>query len=145
MANWRLRRAIIDDCDALSDCIEAAYSTYASRLPDLPAVAEGIADDIANHRVWVVEIDRKIVGGIILIPKDGHLLLANVAVHPQSSGQGLGRALMQRAESDCLELGLSELRLNTHVNMPDNVSLYAHLGWQETGRIGKKLFMKKTL
>lgn len=145
MADWQLRRAEVDDATALAGCIEAAYSAYSSRIPDLPAVTEGIADDIANHRVWVAERGRKIVGGIILIPKDDYLLLANVAVHPASSGLGLGRALMERAEAECLELGKSELRLSTHVRMPENVRLYAHLGWEETSWVGNKVLMKKVL
>ena len=145
MADWRLRRAQADDAVELSDCIEAAYSDYASRIADLPAVTEGVADDIADHRVWVIERDGGIAGGIVLIPQADHLLLANVAVHPASSGLGLGRALMERAEADCLELGKSELRLSTHVRMPENVWLYTHLGWEETGRTGNKILMRKAL
>jgi N-acetylglutamate synthase-like GNAT family acetyltransferase len=145
MADWLLRRATTDDGGSLSDCIEAAYSIYSTRVPDLPAVSEGVAGDIANHRVWVIEMDQKIVGGIIMIPRDGYMFLANVAVHPTNAGLGFGRILMDRAESDCLELGMHELRLNTHVEMPENVDLYSHLGWRETGRAGNKVMMKKTL
>lgn len=145
MADWHLRRATPDDGEALSDCIEAAYAIYSTRVPDLPAVSEGVADDITHHRVWVIEMDQKIVGGIIMIPKDGYMFLANVAVHPSHAGIGLGRTLMERADSDCLKLGMRELRLNTHVDIPENVDLYSHLGWQETGRTGNKVHMKKTL
>ncbi len=37
------------------------------------------------------------------------------------------------------------LRLSTHVDMPENVRLYIHLGWEETGRTGNKVQMKKNI
>jgi len=143
MPDFTIRRARARDSDALSACIDAAYSIYASRISDLPAVSEGIPDAIETHRVWVAEIEHDIVGGVILVPQDGFLQLENVAVRPEKSGIGLGRALMERAEADCLELGFDELRLSTHEDMPENVRLYAHLGWRETGRSGNKVHMDK--
>ena len=145
MSKWKIRPATVQDAAALSECIEAAYSVYASRIPDLPAVSEGISDDIANQIVWVAEITRAIVGGIILIPKQDFLILANVAVHPKCLGLGLGRALIEVADRVCLELGLNEIRLSTHIEIPENVRLYKHLGWQETNRAGNKIHMRKFL
>ena len=145
MADWRLRRANVGDADALSECIAAAYSIYATTVTDLHAVSEGISDDIKNHSVWVAEIDQNIVGGIIVIPQEGNLLVTNIAVHPECSGLGLGRALMELAEAECLKSGTHELRLSTHVDMPENVRLYIHLGWEETGRTGNKVQMKKNI
>ena len=141
MPNFTIRHAQARDSSALSECIDAAYSIYASRITDLPAVSEGISHAIENHRVWVAEIEHDIVGGIILIPHDDFMILENVAVHPKSTGLGLGRALMERAEAECLELGLHELRLSTHEDMPENVQLYTHLGWRETARSGNKVHM----
>jgi len=66
-------------------------------------------------------------------------------VHPDFAGQGLGRVLMDKAEAEARALGLAELRLATHVGLPENVALYAHLGWQENGREGNKVLMRKTL
>ncbi len=145
MTNFKLRRAQARDSRALSACIDAAYSIYASRVNDLPAVSEGISHAIENHRVWVAETGHDIVGGIILIPHDDFMLLENVAVHPASSGLGLGRALIEHAEAECLAFGLHELRLSTHTDIPENIQLYTHLGWRETGRTGNKVHMSKCL
>ena len=145
MSKWKIRPATIQDSGALSECIESAYSVYASRINDLPAVSEGISGDIANQIVWVAEINQTIIGGIILIPKQEFLILANVAVQPKSAGLGIGRALIELADRVCLELGLNEIRLSTHVDIPENVRLYKHLGWQETGRAGNKIHMRKLL
>lgn len=145
MADWHIRRAVPGDAEALTSCIDAAYTIYDSRGLDLPDVSADIAEDITSHRVWIGELDGSVAGGIVLVPKDDHLIVANVAVDPAKSGQGLGGALMARAEADCLALGLRELRLNTHIGIPENVALYAHLGWQETGRSGNKVTMRKLL
>ena len=145
MSKWKIRPATVQDAPALSECIEAAYSVYASRIIDLPAVSEGVSDDITNHIVWIAETGQAIVGGIILIPKQDCLILANVAVHPDSTGLGLGRALIELADRVCLERGLNEIRLTTHVAILENVRLYKHLGWQETGRDGDKIHMSKRL
>ena len=56
MEKWSIRRAEPRDATALSDCIDAAYSVYAPRIKDLPAVSEGISEEIENHLVWVAEL-----------------------------------------------------------------------------------------
>lgn len=145
MANFTVRLAEARDAGGLAECIEAAYSVYASRIHDLPAVSDGIPDAIKHHRVWIAELEGQIVGGMILVPKDDFLVLENVAVRPECAGMGLGRALIQRAEEDCLELGLHEIRLSTHEDMPENVAIYSHLGWTETGRSGNKVHMSKAI
>ncbi len=73
------------------------------------------------------------------------MILENVAVHPDSSGLGVGSALIKQAEAECLEFGLHQLRLTTHVDMPENIRLYEHLGWRETGRSGSKVQMSKDI
>jgi GNAT superfamily N-acetyltransferase len=145
MANWTIRRAENRDAEALSVCIDAAYGRYAARIADLPPVSADCAGEIAKFQVWVGEVAQELVGGLVLIPQDGFLRLANVAVHPDYRGAGLGRAFMALAEAQALEQGYRELRLTTHVDMPENVQLYAHLGWEQTGRDGNKVSMKKLL
>ncbi len=145
VAKWRVRSAEADDAVALAACIDAAYAGYRARINDLPQVSEGIADEIATNLVWVAELDRRIVGGLILVPRHDHAVLANLAVHPDASGMGIGRALIEHAEGMCRTLKKAELRLSTHVAMPENVDLYQHLGWEETGRSGNKVQMTKHL
>jgi len=143
MPNWKIRPAQAQDADALTKCIDTAYAIYNDRIIDLPAVSEGIAEDIRAHNVWVAEADQSVVGGLILIPRDGFALLANVAIDPIFRGRGLGRRLIERAEEECLRLSLRELRLTSHVAMPETLGLYEHLGWKETGRSGNKVHMTK--
>lgn len=87
---------------------------------------------IASHVVWVVESQGKIVGGLVLIPAGDHVLLDNIAVHPDYQGQGIGRALLDLADTETRQLGLDELRLYTHIKMYENLELHSRLGWEET-------------
>lgn len=143
MAGWRLRRAEPEDAAALAACIDAAYEVYAARIPDLPAVSEGIAEDISRNVVWVATRAGRVGGGLVLIVKPDHLLVANVAVAPAAAGTGLGRALLDRATEEARTRGKAELRLSTHIDMPENVRLYEHLGWRVTGRAGTRVRMSR--
>ena len=145
MANWSIRKAEFRDADALSDCIDAAYEQYVTRIDDLPPVSADCAKEIANYQVWVADAAGVVIGGLVLIPQEGFMRLANVAVHPDHRGTGLGRAFMTLAESEAQKQGYRELRLNTHVDMPENLQLYAHLGWHRTGRVGTKVSLNKIL
>lgn len=140
-----LRPATPEDAPALAACISAAYAPAAARIPDLPPVDEGIAEDIAAHTVWVICEDGAIVGGLILHIEDAHARLANIAVSPAHRGKGIGRRLIDKAESLTRAAGLAELRLTTHRDMPENVRLYAHLGWHKTGKTGAQIHMRKSL
>ena len=145
MAGWTIRPAVAEDTVPLETCIDAAYAGYRARIKDLPRVSEGIADDIRTNLVWVAELDQEIVGGLILALGTDHAVLANLAVHPDAGGMGIGRGLIEQAEAECREQRKAELRLSTHVAMPENISLYRHLGWEETARSGNKVTMAKRL
>ncbi|MDP6564012.1 MAG: GNAT family N-acetyltransferase [Alphaproteobacteria bacterium] len=144
MANWILRRADHGDADDLAACIDAAYARYAARITDLPPVSANCAEEIAKHQVWVAEIQNEIAGGLVMIPEDGFMLIANVAVHPDHMGAGLGRALIALAETESVDQGFRRMRLTTHVEMPENVLFYEHLGWEQDHRHGNKISMIKT-
>jgi len=145
MSNWKLRQAKQADAVALAECIDRAYSIYANRILDLPPVSEGIAEDIEKGLVWIAERGNRVIGGLVLIQGDSHIKLANIAVSPNATGIGLGKALMQLAEAETLKRGFDELRLSTHIEMPENVRLYEHLGWREIGRSRNKVQMAKSI
>jgi N-acetylglutamate synthase-like GNAT family acetyltransferase len=101
--------------------------------------------EIENYPVWVVESKGNILGGLVMTFEKNRASIANIAVDPDSQGQGMGGALMNFAESKARENGFSELHLATHVLLAENISLYRHLGWQETARGGSRILMKKVI
>ncbi|MEW4460951.1 GNAT family N-acetyltransferase [Roseibium algicola] len=137
--------AKLQDVPALKTCIDRAYALVKSTLPDLPDVSSGLEEDIGQNQVFVAETDGRIVGCAILGLHGQSAHLMNIAVDPDSRGMGIGRLLMETVEVFASESGATEIHLATHVAMPENVALYAHLGWSELERNGNKVLMKKDL
>lgn len=144
---WTIRKAAISDAKSLSECMQAAYEIYTPRLggKSLPPMIVDYEEEIRSYSVWVAESEYKLVGGLILMPEDGHMTVANIAVHPQFQGNGLGRGLMEFAEAAAQTKGYSELHLATHVLLTENLSLYSHLGWLEVGRDESRIYMRKRI
>lgn len=140
-----VRQATSRDVHSLKSCIIEAYAKYQSKIPDLPPVTEGIAEDINNHNVWVAITGDELAGCIFLVPKQRFMKLANLAVHPGFAGKGIGRILTSFAEGESMRQGFLEMRLNTHRSMPDNIAIYQHLGWQVVTKNGNTVAMKKNL
>jgi len=140
-----LRPAVVEDAPALTACIDAAYQGYRNAGIDLPPVADGIAEDIRDNHAWVAEDAQGIVGGAVLIVTAEAAKMANVAVHPNRAGQGIGRLLMDCVLDAAEALGHSRITLVTHRDMPDNIALYEHLGFTVDSHDGAKIHMTRPL
>ena len=133
-----IRAATPGDVPAVAALVEAAYERYIERIGRRPAPMD---DDHAAHvarRDQYVLCDADgtgaVIGAIVLIARDGHLFVDNVAVAPALHGRGLGRALLEFAEREARRRGLEELRLYTNAAMTENLAIYPRLGYEETGR-----------
>ncbi len=134
-----IRRALPRDAEGLADCITAAYAPFIAEGLALPPVSEGIDEDIAKHHVWVAERNGQIVGGVVLVVGEtAHL--ANLAVHPDAGGGGIGRRLIDQAQDAAWTAGYDRVHLATHIDMTATQSFYRRLGWQETGQDGNKVY-----
>jgi len=144
---WNIRKALKKDSSGLQDCMESAYSLYQSRMGGnrLPPMDVDYALEIKDFPCWVAEHEGKIVGGLIMMFDEQHASLANIAVHPEFQGQGLGGGLMRFAENIAKEMKFSELHLATHVLLSENISLYLHLGWVEVDRDDVRVYFKKEI
>ena len=131
-----IRPASADDRHAVEEIVTLAYVHYVERIGKPPGpMLDNYAALIASGAVSVLtETERAVEGAIVLLPKPDHLLLDNVAVHPNRQGRGYGRQLIAFAEDEARRLGHAELRLYTHVTMVENIALYTRLGFVETGR-----------
>ena len=131
-----IRPATLTDRIAVEALVASAYATYVARIGKPPGpMLDDYGALIAAGAVSVVDgADGAIDGLIVLLPQSDHLLLDNIAVQPHRQGRGLGRLLIAFAESEARRLGFGELRLYTHVTMTENIALYRHYGFVETGR-----------
>jgi N-acetylglutamate synthase-like GNAT family acetyltransferase len=118
-------------------------------LPAIPAVTTDYAAALGHSRVWVLASSDKVIGALVTEQRSDHLLLEMIAVAPGAQGTGCGRLLLERAENDAVELGLSEVRLYTNEAMTQNLSFYPRHGYRETGRAVddgfRRVYFSKTL
>ena len=137
-----VRRATIEDVARFTTVLEAAYAPF--QALGLPPVTEGIAEDIRDHNVWVADIDGTVQGGIVLVlGRQAHI--ANLAVHPDAGGHGIGQALIAKASEAAAAAGHDIIHLATHAKMTTTQGFYRKLGWEEAGREGKKVYFQKQL
>ncbi len=134
-----IRRATLDDVAGLRSTMIAAYDPFAQAGISLPPVSEGLDDDIRDHHVWVAVDQGIVVGGIVLVLRDGAAYVANLAVHPDAKGQGLGRKLIETATTAAQSAGYATISLSTHREMLATQTFYTRLGWQRVGQHGDKV------
>jgi ribosomal protein S18 acetylase RimI-like enzyme len=145
-----VRRASEDDLPAIKELVDAAYTKYIERIGRPPApMVQDYGQLLITSRVWVIDCGTTIVGLLVTEDKGDHLFLDVIAVAPESQGSGFGRKLMDRAELDAAEQGLTEVRLYTNQAMTENLTFYPKLGYRETGRGGqdgyRRVFYTKML
>ena len=78
---------------------------------------------IRQHQTFVAEQNGQVIGVVVLIQRDAGMLLDNIAVHPDHQGRGLGRRLVEFAESETRKQGYSHLALYTRERMQANVHI----------------------
>lgn len=145
MSETLIRKARPEDADPLSKCFKAAYAYWMGLLPDLPDVTGGMAEEIATRRVYVAEGPSGILGGAILDLSQTPAYVINVGVHPDVTGIGLGRRLMETVEHAARTDGADSIALSTHLEMTRAVEFYTRLGYAVTQREGTRISMAKSL
>lgn len=145
MGKYKVRAAVSTDAAALQRCMYAAYSRYEDRVDvsALPPMQADYREEIDGYPVWVIEHQGQVVAGLIMVFEEKDATLANIAVHPDFQGEGLGKALMDVAEEEARNRGYSELSLATHRLFSENVAYYRRQGWVQTGHNATKIWMKK--
>lgn len=129
------RLAESDDLDAVVALTQTAYRPYTELFgaPPIP-VTEDYAPRIASSGVWLLEIDGRVAGLIVLETPTDHMTIFSVAVGQGFQGRGLGLSLLRFADEQALKAGCGEIRLYTNARMERNIALYTRFGYLETGR-----------
>ncbi len=145
-----IRPAVPRDEETILGIVGAAYREYLDRMDTPPGpMLDDYSARIGNGEAYLLLLNTTAAAVLVLIDCDGYLLLDNVAVPPEHQGKGLGRLLVDFAESQARDRGYAEIRLYTHIVMEANVGYYENLGWQETHRaeqVGyQRVFMRKLL
>jgi ribosomal protein S18 acetylase RimI-like enzyme len=115
MENVAIRPAKPADRSGVVECVDAAYSKYVDRLGGVrpaPMRADYTAL-IAEGSVYVAAYEGDACGVLVLKYTERHVLIENVAVHPDYQGRGLGQKLIRSAEQRAGKAGLKEVWLKT--------------------------------
>ncbi len=145
------RRATPADANIIRDITRAAYAKWVPLIgrEPLPMTID-YSQAVIDHLIDLYEDGGRVVGLIEVVPQPTHLLIENIAVHPDQQGKGIGDLLLKRAEEIARSLQLPELQLYTNAAFAANVAFYASRGFQETARLpfklgGETVYMNKTL
>lgn len=146
----QIRAAKAPDAVVLGELVERAYAIYVDRIGGRPApMDDDYAEKLRKSDVFVAVDDGGVVGLIVLIATENHLLIENVAIDPEHQGKGIGRSLMALAETYAADRSIPELKLYTNAAMAENLALYPRLGYREYARRTenglKRVFFSKRL
>ena len=98
---------------------------------DDPGSVEELAPYAETGRALVaVDAGDRPVGYLLLDVVDGAAHIEQVSVHPSQARRGIGRALIDEAESWAVAHGLGALTLTTFVDVPWNGPYYERLGFR---------------
>jgi ribosomal protein S18 acetylase RimI-like enzyme len=130
-----LRPATIADVPRLTELVQAAYGHYVERLGGPPRpMTDDYAAVVRRNQVTVAERGGVLVGVVVLGIDDEGLFVDNVAVDPAHQGSGVGRALLEHAETVARRGGFDSIYLYTHELMTENLALYSRFGYVEYDR-----------
>ncbi len=86
---------------------------------------------------------------MVFYPQGDHIHLESVAVMPERTGTGIGKALIGYVEGMAKSEGLKAVELYTNEVMIENVALYQKMGYREIQRKLQagfnRVFFKKAL
>lgn len=126
--------ALKADLPAVEALVREAYEPYAARIGRLPApMLVDYAAVIAEGRGLVAR-RGPVVGLLVCLLHEDHLLVENLAVASAERGSGIGSLLLDAADAQARAAGVPELRLYTNEKMHENLAYYPRRGFTETGR-----------
>src|SRR4051794_36384520 len=106
----KLRPATDRDAENVAALVDAAYEHYIERIGRTPLpMTLDYGDEIRHKEVTVAEDGEELAGVLVLDTTDEGFLVFNVAVLPAREGTGVGRALLQFAESEARLAGFDSI------------------------------------
>ncbi|MES0828080.1 GNAT family N-acetyltransferase [Ruegeria sp. SCP11] len=92
---------------------------------------ESLRQQAQDEEVWIIGNPPTAV--MFLTAKPGRLYLSKLAVDQSRRGQGLARSLVDWAETRARATGHTVLELQTRIELVENHTVFARLGFVKTG------------
>jgi GNAT superfamily N-acetyltransferase len=119
---------------------EAGIEGDRSFTPEEAREHFAIFEKYPNYRLFVAELDGRIVGAYELLIMDNlakrgrpSAVVEDVAVAPDCQGKGIGRALMLHARDECRKAGCYKLALSSAESREPAHRFYEALGFARHG------------
>lgn len=131
------------DWSAVLRLIQTEFADMQGRIdPPSSMLALTEASLAAMPEVWVAGTPP--VACMVLTPKTDVLYLGKLAVARAHRGQGLARQMVAVAEARARDLGLPWLELQTRIELVENHTAFAALGFVETAKTAHKGYDRPT-
>ena len=91
---------------------------------------EELSRQAETSEIWVIEEGARAVACVVLTPRPEALYLGKLAVANTHRGRGLARQLVALAEDRARALALPAVELQSRVELTENHSAFAALGFQ---------------
>lgn len=138
-----IRKARPDEAAAARNVVIAAYQHYVPVIGREPApMFDDYAGRIAAGQLWVLQDTQGVAGVLVLEDGPDCFMLENIAVAPDRQGRGVGRQLLDFAETEAKRCGWNAITLYTNALMLTNIAIYTARGYLETGRVTEKGFQR---
>jgi ribosomal protein S18 acetylase RimI-like enzyme len=130
-----------DDVSHVTAFVHAAYRPYIERIGMEPRpMKDDYTQIVKNSQVFVAEDGRTILGVLVLNLNDEGFVIENIAVDPAWRARGIGRALLNFAETEARRAGSDSIYLYTYEKMVENQALYTRFGYIEYDRRSQGIF-----
>ncbi|WP_423061455.1 GNAT family N-acetyltransferase [Citrobacter portucalensis] len=134
--NITLRATTLADTAALP-AIERSAGQRFLLIPELTWIADDQIISAAQHRAfaaagmsWLAQIDALPVGFLVGEKQGSSLFIAELSLHLEWQGKGIGRRLIEYVAGQAREKGYTSLTLTTFRDVPWNAPWYARLGFE---------------
>lgn len=133
---------------AVLSLIRTSFAYMEGRIDPPSSMHHLTLDDLARQaakaEVWAIEEDGRVVACVFLTPMARALYLGKLAVAVTHRGRGLARRLVGLAEERARALGLGAVELQSRVELTENHSAFAALGFRVAGETAHPGFDRAT-
>ncbi|MGF1623718.1 MAG: GNAT family N-acetyltransferase [Alphaproteobacteria bacterium] len=127
-----------DRFDLVLALLRRAFAAHAGRIDppssstrDTPQSLRALAD---SGRLYLgLAAEGEVAGCVFGSPRGDAWYLCKLAVEPAFQGRGLGRQLVAALVADARAAGFAQVTLAVRLALPENIALFAGLGFVTTG------------
>jgi ribosomal-protein-alanine N-acetyltransferase len=133
MPEFVIASCVLPDVDRLYEIECACFHTPWSKTSLVSFIEDSSHTFCLAARTEGLE-SNPVIGyiGVMYVLDEGEI--CNIAVYPESRGQGAGRSLLEAALAYCRQIGIHTLHLEVRLSNLSAISLYKKFGFVPTGK-----------